>query len=330
MLKQLFLGTGLAAFLVLAACSATPAPDASGPQSTARACTAGEAEVLFSTPGGAESVAVAKDGTVYTSDTCSGQVFRIQPDGASSVLATIPLGGDKLSCDIYGMQPPQVGSKGIAIAEDGTLWLAVFSIDPQSNGVWRVRPDGSAQLAFPMPPEAAPIPNDLVLDPQGVLYITESGEGAIWKASPSGAASIWFQNELLTPLPARILGTSGIAIQDQALYVANVERGTVIRVPIEADGTPGDPAVIASHLSGPDALEFDASGQLYAVISNALQLVRIPSGGKPEVVVPLGPFGMDWPTGLAFGGPGDVNTVYISNVEPGPPNVLKLNLCTAE
>ena len=149
---------------LLAACAppstATPSPTppaTATSEPTEQACTVNPGESLLSTPGGTESIAIDNDGNIYTTDSCNGQVFRIQPDGSSSVLATLPYVEDRcLSASI-----------GITISDDGNLHIVVLSRKPEYNGVWRVGLDGAIELEFPLAPEEVPNPNDLAFDSAG-------------------------------------------------------------------------------------------------------------------------------------------------------------------
>ncbi len=299
--------------------AATPVPTATltqtpSPAPTEQVCTVGEAETLLHSPGGTESVAVASDGNIYTADFNSGTVYRIDPDSGSAVVATIPQSGGEL---------------GVAVSDDGAIWAVVPSVDPQINGIWRIGADGSTVLAFPMDPAAAPGPNDLVFDPHGTLYVTESSVGAIWRASPGGIAKLWLRDELLAPPSDNPngIGATGIAFRDNVVYVGNFQRGTLVQIPVETDGSPGTPEILAEGLFGIDGLDFDAIGRLYAILTFTGSLTRILPGGQSEVVLELREMGFQYPTGLAFAR--DVShstTVYISDTS-GQASISKLSLC---
>jgi sugar lactone lactonase YvrE len=305
--------------------AATPVPTATStitpsPTPTEQACTVGEAETLLHSPGGTESVAVASDGTIYTADVYSGTVYRIDPDGGSAVVATIPLDNS-----LYN------NALGVAVSDDGAIWVAVSSVVPQlNNGIWRIGADGSTTLAFPMDPNAAPLPNDLVFDPNGTLYITESSNGAIWRASPGGIAKPWLQDDLLASQnqSGGGIGADGIAFRENVLYVGNFAQGTVLQIPVETDGSPGKPVVIAKAVFGIDALDFDALGHLYGVSSSMALLIRILPDGGSEVVLNLGDMGLISPSGIAFAqDTGHSATVYISDPSGLAASISRLSLC---
>jgi len=273
-----------------------------------------------------EGVAVARNGIVYTQEQCTGDVYEIDRHGTASVIGNIDYG---VSNDEYCNQ---AGGLGMAIGADGDLWVAVISWVPESHGVWRVGRDGSAELAVPMSFEVAPVPNGLAFDSRGNLYVTESLVGGIWKVEPGGEATLWLEDELLAPPggPWTGFGANGIAFRHRSLYVANTDRGIVLRVPIRRDGSAGEPTVISSGLVGPDGLAFDTFGQLFAITAYGGEVVRVRRGREPEVVVDLRGAGVDYPASLAFKrNPQGNDTAYITNFMPleGQPNLVKVNLC---
>lgn len=268
-----------------------------------------------------EGVAAGKDGSIYVAEGCTGQVYRIRPNGKKSVIATIPYGVENdFFCNA-------AFTLGLAVSDDGDVWVAVVSISTDSHGVWRVKHDGSVELAVPMTPYTT-FPNGLVFDRKDNLYITDSYLGVIWKVPPGGVATEWLRNDLLAPTYS--IGANGIARKHDSFFVINTDLGTVVKVPISRDGSPGKLAVISSGLNGPDGITFDAFGDLYLVTANGAELVRICNGGNQEVVLNLAAAGVAYPTSLDFGkSPKDMSSLYIADFFrlQGEANVVKINLC---
>ncbi|MGA2977777.1 MAG: SMP-30/gluconolactonase/LRE family protein [Spirochaetia bacterium] len=274
---------------------------------------------VIAMPGCFEGVAAAESGDIYTSDQVTCGIFHVRPDETITLLA-----------DIYEKPNPNtdVGTVGMAVSKNGDVWVIFLTWDPATHGVWRITPDGKAKLAVPLSPTEVIVPNGLVFDPEGNLYITESHAGSIWKASRDGSAKLWLQHEMLAPPEGHDYGANGIDYRDGALYVANTDQGTVVRVPVNMDGSPGKPSILAKGIIGADGLAFDKSGTLYIVNAYASQLVRLTTLGKIEVVVDKG---LDHPASIAFGkSPVGMVKAYITNfgeyTTNERPNLVRVDL----
>src|SRR5258705_731503 len=89
-------------------------------------------------------------------------------------------------------------------------------------------------------------PNGLAFDARGNLYVPDSRDSAIWRFPPAGPGALWLRHALLAPGPFGI-GANGIVFVPPAtLFVASTDQGLIARVPIRADGRPGEPAVAAA------------------------------------------------------------------------------------
>lgn len=111
-----------------------------------------------------ESVAVDPAGNAYASFPPTGRVVKVAPDGTQTTLATFD-------------QPRAPKSNGLAVEPGGSL-LVVVNGSPggDANGVWRLRGDGTKQLAAALPGAGAPgnFLNDVLPAPDGGFYATDS------------------------------------------------------------------------------------------------------------------------------------------------------------
>lgn len=287
-----------------------------------------------------EGVAVDKRGNVYVSlDSPRGEIRKFTPSGAMSTLVDFE----------------NPGALGLAVDARGNVYVA--RQDFPNTGVYKVGRDGEPKLVPGTDNEDIVLPNALAFDKRGNLYVTESfsfdpdtlrpypdnpnfpfcgefGDGAIWRIPKRGKAEVWLRDELLTglclpnPIPFPV-GANGIAYRHGAIYVANTEKATIVRIPIEKGGSAGTPEVVATVTGfdpdfGPPALDgiaLDVHGNIYAAVINQSRIVRI--GGDGSVTdVATSDDGLDFPASLAFGtGKGARKSIFVTNYAIGPPPV---------
>ncbi|MCZ2097354.1 MAG: hypothetical protein LC121_14050 [Anaerolineae bacterium] len=124
------------------------------------------------------AVAAAPDGTVYTGSFASGTVWQITSEGEVS---EIPSTRDALGAVV-----------GLAVEPDGSLLVIdQRDTDPRTAGGQLIR---IADDAISIIAEVGFIaPNDLALDAQGRIYMSDSGANGVWRFDPDGAnGSIWW------------------------------------------------------------------------------------------------------------------------------------------
>jgi sugar lactone lactonase YvrE len=208
-----------------------------------------------------ESVVVDDAGIVYASLSEKLAVAKIHLDGRVEELpitqAALPEGA--------------LGALGIAVDGHGNLFVAVQGCGAAecsaANGVWRITPHGrSFKIAGT---EQIPFPNDVTLDGQGNLYVSDTAGGAIWiirnfmrggSQHHFGWPRIWVQDPQLLgtgffgafgqPFP---LGANGIAFSHVShgkgeILVANTEQASVLAIAIDRHTRPGPIEVVAGGL----------------------------------------------------------------------------------
>jgi sugar lactone lactonase YvrE len=294
-----------------------------------KACEPGPEQTLIPPPGWFESVTTANNGDVYTSDQATMRIYRITPGNAVSVFAS--LFGD----DYYDPQALYAGTLGLEFDRNGNLWVITLDyLNTERHGIYVVMPNGHSELAIPMDPNVIPVPNGLTFDAHGSLYVTESITGSIWKvARGEHVATLWLTHALLSPPPGGAFGANGIVYKDKSLFLANTDRGTLLRVPFNRDGSAGEPTVFAQLLDpfgatiGPDGVTIGPDKAVYATGAYGGLLVRIAENGTWEVLLD----GLAYPTGAAFGKThGERNTIYLANFLAtlnNRPSVVKVDLC---
>lgn len=175
------------------------------------------------------------------------------------------------------------------------------------------------------------------------------GPGGIWRISRSGEVEPWFRHPLLTGIGAVLgypVGANGIGFSHGDLYVANTDKGLVVRIAVQPDGAAGPPEVWTtlaevpeSPLAGspfplmPDGLALDVFGNIYVTVISRNAVARINASDKSqETLAVLSPFAplplrapLDTPASLAFGtSKGGRTTLLVTNlgwmrtIVPGP------------
>lgn len=242
-----------------------------------------------------------------------GAVWKLSPDGSEArSLVEYPAGP---------------APAGIVTDAPGNLYFAYPNPGTGNGGVYRLTGDGGTEQVPGT--ENMIIPNGLAFDKQGNLFVSDSVLGAVWRipADESVPAEIWLQHELLTGCNQDFIGANGVAFWKGDLYVANTGRGALIHVPVAADGSPGEPTMVAGNLDcesdglfSMDGIALDVHGNVYALLVIRNELVRIdPTDGSYTVLL-TGEDGLWNPASIAFGtGKGDRESIFITNYAVLPP-----------
>ncbi|MFG3102497.1 SMP-30/gluconolactonase/LRE family protein [Streptomyces sp. NPDC048182] len=303
--------TGLLAAAVAAALAAVSAGSATTASATPTSATAVSATTGHAAPrphvrfvahldlaGGQrpENIALEPGGGTVVTFAFSRQVARIAPDGTVRVLATLPEPPAGSATPV--LSSPFLG--GIVRAHDGTLYFLYATGSGDLTGLWRLRPGGTPHRIAALP--AGGLPNGLAFGAgERELYITDSVLGTVWRVPVTGGTPTrWAATPELAP--AGFLGANGVKIHHGAAWVTNLDRGTVLRVPITRRGTAGPVETRATGLAGIDDFAFTGRGDtLLAAVNepNVIALVR-PDGTHRTVLT--GADGLQNPTSLAVRG----------------------------
>ena len=180
----------------------------------------------------------------------------------------------------------------------------------------------------PTPFDLPPLPNDLVFDQAGNLYITDSFQATIWRVPPGGGVpQIWFQD---VRLATTSFGVNGIRLSPDRTRVfftvsSDLEgRAFVYSLPLVAAPSSADLTVFHEYTGGdiPDGIAFGQSGLLYVAIAtpfalgvsilgpNGREVARLSNQGNPI-------FAYDSPANIAFDGRGSIlltNHAFVTGV----------------
>ncbi len=272
----------------------------------ARAAVPVETVVTFNPVAGEfpEGLAIDKTGDIYVS--LVGPVDEIRafsPDGTQSTIAHFAV--------------PGFGPLGIATDASGTVYVAVASFEAATQGVYRVRSDGTSQRLTGT--GGIQFPNGLAFDHRGNLYATDSILGAVWRIQRGGPAVIWFQSPLLEGNGAAglgvPLGANGIAFRNNEIIVSNTEGARLVNIPVQPDGSAGSPTVMAegAALFGADGIALDVHGDVFVAVNPQSMLLRVENDGSITSLAAAAD-GLNNPASLAFGtGMGNRKSLFVTN-----------------
>jgi sugar lactone lactonase YvrE len=184
-------------------------------------------EAQFNGPNG---IAVGPDGSIYVADSVNHRIRRVTPDGrVETVAGTGPTGMGQGGGFADGPAREARFSlpKGVAVAEDGTIYVA----DTDNTRIRVISPDGVVRtlagsgeigLRDGKGAEARFSPlADIALGPDGALYVVDQANSAIRRVTRDGE---------VTTLPIRGLKhPAGVAVaKDGTVYVADTDNYRVV------------------------------------------------------------------------------------------------------
>ncbi|PWG13401.1 hypothetical protein DF268_12110 [Streptomyces sp. V2] len=246
-----------------------------------------------------ENITVDRTGAAYLTFSFARQIVRVIPGRRPLVLATLPAPAKAST--------PNLGKAfvgGIARAGDGTLYVTYATGTADLTGVWAVRPGGRPHRIAPLPADG--LPNGLALDQRAEqLYVTDSVHGVIYRLpARGGKATVWATGTQLEP--TTFAGANGLKLHNGSVWATNLDRGTVLRIPVTAKGAAGRIQVRATGMPSVDDFAFIGHGDtlLAARDDNEVDLVR-PDGTHTAVLTPAD--GLQTPTSVAV----HRGTVYV-------------------
>ncbi len=224
-----------------------------------------------------ESVTSTKDGTLYFGSLGQDAVYRATPSSSKAEVWIRPKSNGLQS--VLGVYADEAA---------GTLWVCASATGGRGGApvvgetalkAFNLK-DASFKASYAFPGNG--LCNDMAVARDGTLYVSDTTQARILRLK-KGASSldVWSADPML-------LGTvDGLALlADGALYANSVGQGTLLKIPVNADGAAG--AIVklepSRPLQGPDGMRTVGANTLLLVEGGRLDEVTI-SGTKAEVKV---------------------------------------------
>ncbi|MYY04223.1 MULTISPECIES: hypothetical protein [unclassified Streptomyces] len=267
-------------------------------------------ENLTPLPSGASAVTFA----------LTGQVAEVSRSGKVRLIAQLPVPARGDTPVLHG----KAFAAGIARAHDGTLYVALSTGTAAHTGIWRVPRHGRPSRIAALPADS--LLNGIALDERRHrLYVADSTGSAVWTVSlRGGAPKRWASGKAFAPT-AGFLGANGLRLHDGAVWVSNLDAGTLLRVPVGADGRAGAVRRVIGGLGSVDDFAFTGRGDEVLVTDIKADTLTRVAPGKRRTTVLNGSDGLSSPTAVSVRGRRITVTSAAYFTERGP-NVLSATI----
>jgi hypothetical protein len=235
---------------------------------------------------GPESITAAPDGGLILGSANKPAIYR-SAKGATEAKKFIDASADGAVTFLGVLSEPATN----------TLWAC--ELKPTADGKGRASTLVSYNLKSGAPksrwalPGATNVCNDMSVGPDKALYVSDTGNGRIYRLKPGAA-----EGELVLEDKTDLGGIDGLAFMNGVLYANNVQAGTIWRVPLDSAGKAGTPVQIKLDvpLKGPDGMRVAGNALFVAENRNNRASMITISGDTGHVTMVLG--GLATPTAI--------------------------------
>jgi len=305
-----------------------------------------KAWIMAKLPDTPEGLAIDSKGNIYAALFHAGEIVMVKEDGSYEHIAWVPSKEESGMGTVRGLDFDKddniyVAYKGNSkydatdlanpfhpSCRDSTVTrTGVYKIDAKTRKVTALASKaGGWPFCFP---------NDVAIDSHGNVYMSDLTYSGIWKISPDGKkVDLWSAHPLLNwsprPYSGNPLGVNDIVLdkQEKNIYAVTDGDPMVLRIPIEEDGTAGEPKPLQpAGASIYDGVELDAKGNVYVseILRNEIWVIS-PDGSQRILIANKMNAPLDNNTSLVLKG-NVLCTANLGFVHPKPADADRTVVC---
>ena len=263
-----------------------------------------KAWVLAKLPDAPEGMAIDSKGNIYTTLVHTGEIIMLKDDGSYNHIAWVPSKEESGKGALLGLDFDKEDNIYVAYKApskyDATDLVNSFHPSCRDatvtrSGVYKVDAKTRKVTALATKAEGWPFcfPDDVAIDSQGNVYLTDLTYAGIWKISSDGKkVDLWSAHPLLNwsakPYSGVPLGVNDLVLdrQEKNIYAVTDGDPMVLKIPIKEDGSAGEPhALQPGGYSAFDGIELDAKGNIYVseILRNEIWVLS-PDGSQRILV----------------------------------------------
>jgi len=263
-----------------------------------------QAWVMAKLPDTPEGMAIDSQGNLYTTLFHTGEIIRLKDDGSYNHIAWVPSKEESGKGDLVGLDFDKADNIYVAYKAHSKYDATEFvnSSHPSCrdatvtrSGVYKVDAKTGKVTALATRAEGWPFcfPDDVAIDSQGNVYLTDLTYAGIWKISPDGKkVDLWSAHPLLNwsakPYSGFHLGVNDLVLdkQERNIYAVTDGDPMVLKIPIKEDGSAGEPQMLQPGGYSPfDGIELDTKGNIYVseILRNEIWVLS-PDGSQRILV----------------------------------------------